>query len=370
MKPVRSLELCLCLAGAIANFLLALFVFVIVALIGTPQVTGSGVGIIAVEPNSVFANVGLENGDIIIEVNGEKFETVQEVLEAYYRSKSEVVLSVQKRETGDLLDIVVPPSDQGTQLALTSFVQIQQVVSGSPADKAGMKPGDLVFAFDATPIDSVDEFRIKTKENTGREITLSIQRESQNFKITLTPRENPPEGQGAMGVVISSNIVQHDSNVGLTFLAVGRIEYVPLPLNQALRYSGDRVSSVIVNTVRIPGQLISGAISPQEARPVSVLGMSQIGAVFLQESIEQKRVTPILEFIATISVALGFFNLLPIPALDGGRIVFVLVEIVRGKPITAEREGLVHLIGLALLLSLSVLIFINDLIHPVIDQIR
>ena len=111
--------------------------------------------------------------------------------------------------------------------------------------------------------------------------------------------------------------------------------------------------------------MLSGAITPQEARPVSVLGISQIGAVFIEQSISQKRLTPILLFIATISVGLGFFNLLPIPALDGGRILFVVIEIIRGKPIAPEREGLVHLIGLALLLSLSVLVLLNDVINPV-----
>jgi regulator of sigma E protease len=98
--------------------------------------------------------------------------------------------------------------------------------------------------------------------------------------------------------------------------------------------------------------------------------MSQIGGAVIQESIEQRRIAPILDFIATISVALGFFNLLPIPALDGGRILFVLIEIVRGRPIAPERESMVHLIGLALLLSLSVLIILNDVINPITNTIR
>jgi regulator of sigma E protease len=116
--------------------------------------------------------------------------------------------------------------------------------------------------------------------------------------------------------------------------------------------------------------VISGALKPEDARPVSIVGMSQIGGAVIQESIQQGRVAPILDFIATISVALGFFNLLPIPALDGGRIVFVVIEIVRGRPIAPEREGLVHLIGLALLLSLSVLIILNDVINPITNSIR
>ena len=93
-------------------------------------------------------------------------------------------------------------------------------------------------------------------------------------------------------------------------------------------------------------------------------------SVFLQESIEQNRPVEILNYVAIISIALGFTNLLPLPALDGGRILFVLIEMVRGKPIPPEREGFVHLLGLAFLLSLTVVIVINDIVNPVTDLIR
>jgi regulator of sigma E protease len=69
-------------------------------------------------------------------------------------------------------------------------------------------------------------------------------------------------------------------------------------------------------------------------------------------------------FVALISISLGITNLLPIPGLDGGRILFVLVEIIRGKPMSPEHEGIVHLIGIGLLLSLMVLLVINDIVNP------
>ncbi|MEO0565800.1 MAG: site-2 protease family protein, partial [Chloroflexota bacterium] len=120
----------------------------------------------------------------------------------------------------------------------------------------------------------------------------------------------------------------------------------------------------------IPGQITSGQITAAEARPVSIVGISQVGGYFLQESIEQQRPIEILNYLAIISIALGFTNLLPLPALDGGRILFVLIEMVRGKPIPPERESVVHLLGLAFLLSLTVVIVINDIINPVTDLIR
>jgi regulator of sigma E protease len=92
--------------------------------------------------------------------------------------------------------------------------------------------------------------------------------------------------------------------------------------------------------------------------------------VFLQESIQQDRPTIILEYIALISLALGITNLLPIPALDGGRILFVVIELIRGKPISPEREGMVHMIGLLILLSLMAVVIVNDIANPITDLLR
>ncbi|MEL7235546.1 MAG: site-2 protease family protein, partial [Chloroflexota bacterium] len=112
-----------------------------------------------------------------------------------------------------------------------------------------------------------------------------------------------------------------------------------------------------------------GNITANEARPISIVGISQIGGRFLTESIEQNRPVVILNYIAVISIALGLTNLLPIPALDGGRILFVLIEMVRGRPIPPEREGIVHLLGLIFLLSVTVVVIINDIVNPITDLI-
>jgi regulator of sigma E protease len=124
------------------------------------------------------------------------------------------------------------------------------------------------------------------------------------------------------------------------------------------------------NIIRVPSELLRGTLSMEAARPVSIVGISQMGGELLQDSIEQGQPVVILNYIALISVALGLTNLLPIPALDGGRILFVLIEIVRGRPIAPEREGLVHLVGLLLLLSVTVVFILNDLFNPITELIR
>ena len=130
--------------------------------------------------------------------------------------------------------------------------------------------------------------------------------------------------------------------------------------------SGQTMFDVVWGTLRAPIMLIRGQITPSEARPVSVVGLSQLAGRAAEETASRGDWFPLLWFAAVISVALGFTNLLPIPALDGGRIMFVLVEAVRGRRIEPEREGMVHLVGMLFLLGLMLLIIVQDIVNPII----
>jgi regulator of sigma E protease len=357
-------------AGAVANFILAFILFAIIALTGLPQTVGGSVYIANVSPNSEFADWGLRNFDVILDLNGGKFRDSQDFWAKLYSLEGQtVILTVQNGETAELRQINFTPQFDTHQSALGSYAQINGIVPDAPADAAGIEPGDIVVAFNGTAISDVDDFRERTRNNAGKEVEITLRRGEETFDVNLTPRLNPPEGQGAIGIVITP-IFEEAATGALYQEGLPQETLVSQPLDQAISYGANRVVSVITMTVSIPSQLVSGAITPDEARPVSVVGMSQIGAAVIRNSIEQGRLAPILDFIAVISVALGFFNLLPIPALDGGRIVFVLLEMVRGRPIAPEREGLVHLVGLALLLSLSVLIILNDVVNPITDMLR
>lgn len=358
-------------AGAGANFLLAIVLFMLVALSGIPQPLGGSLDVIHVTPGSALAAAGLQDGDIILSLNGQPFENSQEFVERLRRldGSSQAVIAVQRGDLPEPVEIIFSPAFALSDAEQGHYAQIAGVVPGAPADRAGIAPGDVVIAFNGQKITSMDNFRELTQQNAGSEIVVTIQRGADIFDVSLIPRTNPPEGQGAMGIVIWPAFA--DTGIGLTYRE-GLIQEirVPQPLGKALEYGVDRLAFVITTTASIPSQLISGALSPEEARPVSIVGVSQIGGFALQQSIQENRPELIINLIAMISVALGFFNLLPLPALDGGRILFVLIEIVRGRPIAPEREGLVHLVGLALLLSLSVIFILNDVLNPITDLLR
>jgi len=355
-------------AGAAANFVLAFVLFAIVALLRIQQVVGASLQVVKLDSSSVLSQAGLRQDDIITEVNGTKFQTTDEFLKTFYSSTQQPVhLNVLRGTDNQQVALTVNNPSGLAASSPETYTQIRDVIKDSPAALADIRPNDLVVAFNGEHISNVDDFRAKIQANLGKEVSITLDRDGQKIDVTLTPRANPPQNQGSLGVGIAD--VQKDSALGITFVGLPQIDYVPQSLGDSVKYGYQSVVEVISSVVELPSRLLSGAITPQEARPVSVLGISQIGAVFIEQSISQKRITPILLFIATISVGLGFFNLLPIPALDGGRILFVVIEIIRGKPISPEREGLVHLIGLALLLSLSVLVLLNDVINPVTNAL-
>jgi regulator of sigma E protease len=356
-------------AGAFANFLMAFVIFVVIALIGIPEIVGGRVNVIYVDPDSALAEAGLQSNDLIEDVNGEKFANMNEFLAQLYASGDEPVTMTLRREGVDGPFTLTAAPDLTGNPETAPHPLVADVAEDSPASRAGLQAGDLVTAFNGEPVTTYQQLQAVTREHLEERVTLTVWRAGEELDVTLTPRANPPEGQGAMGILINAAIIAPEAGLAM---ADGQEQRVisAQPLGSAVQYSLNRIGFVMSTVASIPGDIIRGTAQPEELRLVSPLGIGQAGGLFLQESIEQDQPTIILEFIALISLALGLTNLLPIPALDGGRIMFVLLEVVRGRPIAPEREGMVHLVGLALLLSLMVVVLLNDIANPLTDLLR
>jgi len=351
--------------GALANFVSAFLLFIVVALIGLPEMVGARVNIAYVTPDSPAAIAGLQPRDVVEQINGENFASPEDFFAQLNSANSEpVMLTVRRGESGELVQVEVTPQVVENTLQ-TSYVRIMAVVEGSPAEQSGLLPGDLILSFNGEIIANNDELIAATDAHLGEEVNLEMLRaDGTQATVTLTPRVNPPEGQGPMG--ISINIAATDANSGIVYqLGIPQTVYASQSLPNAISYGAARTSEAIGMVLRLPIDLISGRLTAEEARPVSVVAISHIGGQFLAESIQENRPTLILNYIALISIALGVTNLLPIPALDGGRILFVLIEIVRGRPLKPEFEGVIHLVGLVLLLSVAVVFILNDIINPI-----
>lgn len=232
------------------------------------------------------------------------------------------------------------------------FVQVSRVEPGTAAEAAGIQAGDVVMAVDEKSIsEGMRHLRDIIRSVPNQTVELTVWRGDETLTLEATPRLSD-EGYGYLGILMSD--------------WPDRSSVRPYPLHEAINTSIDDFRTIAVTIAELPGRLIEGDVTPQEVRPTSVVGASQILTFSLQQSIKWGVAFPVLQAASFISLALGLTNLLPLPALDGGRILFVLVEAVRGRRIPPEREALVHFIGLAILIGLTALIIIQDIINPIL----
>jgi regulator of sigma E protease len=232
----------------------------------------------------------------------------------------------------------------------TDNVMISAVATGSPADQVDLRIGDIVVSLNGTPVKSPEELIALTKEHLGQEVTLAIKRGSDIVEVTLAPRVNPPEGEGAIGIGITSTV----SKITLKYYSFG----------EALWSGLKETFSIIGLTVSVPILLLRGLIPAELVRPIGPPGIYQQTASAVQASVQTGWWFPILNLVGLISTALAITNLLPLPALDGGRIFFIFVEAIRGRRVDPAREGFIHLIGLAILMVLMLVVSYYDIIRP------
>ena len=231
--------------------------------------------------------------------------------------------------------------------------QIGSVVANSPAAAAGLRAGDTIVAANGQQVKFFSDLQnivnAAISNDNGRHATVPVTLQvrhaglSQTITTTVNVRERPPAGQGAMGIVASGNIT-----------------YDSLPLWQApirgVQYTFQTTRDFIVAI----GQMITGAIKPQIAGPVGIVKLT--GEV--ASTVPNEGWWPILSLTALLSLNLAIINILPFPALDGGRVLLILIEIVRGgKRLKPEREGIINFIGMAILLTLMVVITVSDVLH-------
>jgi len=348
-------------AGALANFISAIVLFIIVALIGLPEFIGTRFQFIELPP--ALTDTNIQVGDAVEQINGTYFSNLDEFLALIPDAGESVSLTMRSIETNENYEAVVNLGE--TDLA--GYVMVTAIQEGSPAQEAGLMPDDAIIAVNGSPfentLDPISELQTYSDELAGKEITLTILRNNESLDLTLIPREETNPNEGRIGIGIRPQY-----GLGEEIRVIESLQpqqrLVPQPLGAAIQHGFTQTFDTFSLIFSIPGRIIEGTLSAQEARPVSIVGISQIGGQFLQESIEQNQPVMLLNFVALISIFVGATNLLPLPALDGGRVLFVLIEIIRGKPIAPEREGIIHTMGFAFLLSIGVIVIIYDIVNP------
>ena len=214
-------------------------------------------------------------------------------------------------------------------------VLVQSTVAGSPAAEAGLQPGDLFISANGQAIDSVQKLQTIVADNVGKTVSFVVQRGDQNLTIQVVPRTNPPEGQGPLGVGLDNPT---------------RPVSLPTAAYRGVYAAYENVQAIVL----LPVRMMRGQVTPQEGRLVGYKGMYDI----------YQRIQSPLFFFMMISISLGIMNLLPIPALDGGRIIMTLPEILFHRRVPMKYENAINMIGFALLLGLLFYINIQDFVNP------
>lgn len=231
-----------------------------------------------------------------------------------------------------------------------SRVEIMDVSAGSPAGVAGLAAGDIVLQINDEPINSSQELHDQIYASLGEPIQLTFLRDGEVSTVSLVPRD-PPPADGAIGI-----------SMGHPLIAINP--------GEALVVGSQAIWQQATALVELPGRLITGQASPEEGRLVGYKGMYDIYTEVREADSAPDSELPAgintLSFFASISVSLGILNLLPVPALDGGRILFTLPELVFRRRIPPAYENAVNLIGLALLLLLIVYINVQDFVNPIV----
>lgn len=230
-------------------------------------------------------------------------------------------------------------------------VMVDGVAAGSPAEIAGLQSGDVFLQIDNQMVMNTTTLVSTIHDRAGTALDVVVLRDGERLELQATPRqvgEYDAEKEGPLGIGLAEGpVIRRNPFEAASGSLQFMWEYISL-------YG------------RLPSMLINGEITAQEARPVSIVGISQIAGEAAESSANGRTLYPLLIMASFISIALGLTNLLPIPALDGGRILFVLIEAVRGRRIEPEREGMVHVIGMIVLLALMAVLIVQDIVNPII----
>ena len=336
-------------AGSIMNFLTA---FVLIAiLLGVHGRPDAAAYIADVMPDTPAAEVGWERGDEIISVAGETVENAAEVVsitDGYIGSEMPVVImrDGQRIETS-IVPRENPPADQGrTGIRIanvfTATIKVVEAPEGSAAAMAGLQADDRIVSIGGETIDNVIAYDEAILERTGQTVPFEITRDGQIQTIEVLIPETQNPDSDPLGSTLSQEI--HYERVG--FLSI-----IP-EAGQQFFTTLQRMGEGLI-------MLVTGEVSLGDiAGPI---GMGQLTSEIITESATPTWVT-LLNITILLSLNLAILNLLPLPALDGGRLIFVIVEILRrGKRIAPEKEGMVHFIGLVVLLGLMFAIAFVDI---------
>ncbi|MFO7766377.1 MAG: RIP metalloprotease RseP [Pelovirga sp.] len=344
-KPV-SHRLAIVGAGPLMNLILPLLILPVSFMIGIqmPTYFEQPACIGHVLPDSDADRAGFAAGDCLVTINGTEVDYWNAAnLRFVNEAGAPLVFDVER--DGRLLQLVVPAENnslegmQGLGLMPHLQARIGGLAAGMPAAAAGVQEGDLILQIDGSRVESWYGLRELIQVSGGTPVEVELQRDGRTFTLEMTPEQRDPDGDYLLGVAPMQE---------LELKRYGPVAAV----QEGVKKTGELIELTIVFIQK----LFTGNVSAKNiGGPITVVQVAGQAA--------QTDLSAILTVLAFISIQLGILNLLPIPILDGGHILFYLYELVTRRPVSMRARETAQQIGLAMLLMLMVLAFYNDIIR-------
>jgi regulator of sigma E protease len=237
-------------------------------------------------------------------------------------------------------------------------VLVSSVSEGGPAAQAGFQAGDIFISGNGQPIRTYDELRVIVDSNENKPVTFVVDRSGEQVDLTAVPEMNAEANRIMIGV-----------GLGVPFKR-------PTSPMETISLGAQYTYLNIRALVALPAQMIRGTLDSEQSRLVGLKGIYDILQQTVSHDVQASATPPAspdpidqpvrtLELIASLSISLGLFNLFPFPALDGGRILFVLPELIFRRRVSPQLENLVHGMGMAFLLLLMIYINVMDFVNPI-----
>ncbi len=339
-------------AGVIMNFLFAFLAYGFVAgFFGEAELDTRRVGNVAAErlPPGAEALVDLPVGADLVQIGERPIERWRDVTEAL-RAEPTGPLTIRTANPSATVRIDLPADIEARRQLAGSIVywvpaEVGAVTPGTPAEEAGLRAGDAVVAVEGTPVTTWEDLVMAVRGRMGLRTELELRRDEQSLVRVLVPEE-AEETDPVTGETITVG------RIGI-LRPLDPVVYERVGLGEAVVIAWDKtvlVTRLILGFLR---DLLTGNVSPRSVGSIVAIGEMSGDAA-------EQGFAPFLEFMALFSINLAILNLLPIPILDGGHLVFLLIEGVRGKAVSIEQRARWSQVGLVILLGIMILALSND----------